>query len=54
VVEYAILIAGASFGTITATVNAFLLRIDWGAVSYVLLGLLVLRIVVWVFTRRVQ
>lgn len=51
-IEYALLIAGASFGTITATVNAFLLRIDWGVVSYTLLALLVLRIAYWALTSR--
>jgi hypothetical protein len=51
-VEYAILLAGTSLGTISAVVsnaNVFLAGLNWGVLSYLLLGLVVLRLAFWVF-----
>ncbi len=51
-VEYAILLAGTSLGTVGAvvsTANAFLAGLNWGVLSYLLLGLVVLRLAFWAF-----
>ena len=46
-VEYAILLAGTSLGTFASTVGAFLGGLDWNVLSYMLLGLVALRIAFW-------
>jgi hypothetical protein len=48
-VEYAILLAGTSVGTFTGTVGAFLNGLNWGVLSYMVLGLVALRIAFWAF-----
>ena len=48
-VEYAVLLAGASLGTFASTVGAFLSGLDWTVMSYLLLGLVALRIAFWAF-----
>ena len=51
-VEYALLLAGTSFGTLTTTIGAMVSGINWGALSYALLGLVALRIAFWAFDSR--
>jgi hypothetical protein len=51
-VEYAILLAGTTIGTFTSTVSAFMSRLNWEVLSYLLLGLVALRIAFWVFGRQ--
>jgi uncharacterized ion transporter superfamily protein YfcC len=48
-VEYAILLAGTSLGTFASTVSAFMAGLDWNVLSYMLLGLVALRIAFWAF-----
>lgn len=48
-VEYAILLAGTSLNTFVSTVSAFLSGLDWKVLSYLLLGLVALRIAFWAF-----
>ncbi len=48
-VEYALLVAGSSLNTLAVTVGAFLSRINWEIVSYLLLALVALRIAFWAF-----
>ena len=48
-VEYALLLAGTSVGTFVTTAEAFLSRLDWGVLSYLLLALVALRIAFWAF-----
>jgi hypothetical protein len=51
-VEYALLIAGNSLGTLTTTLAAVISGIDWRALSYALLALVALRIAFWAFDSR--
>jgi hypothetical protein len=48
-VEYAILLAGTSIGTFANTLTAFLGGLNWQVMSYLLLGLVALRIAFWAF-----
>ncbi len=51
-VEYALILAGSSLTSITtlsAAVGTWLSNLNWGALSYALLGLLALRIAMWAF-----
>jgi hypothetical protein len=48
-VEYALLLAGTSISTFASTVSAFLSGLNWNVLSYLLLGLVALRIAVWAF-----
>ena len=48
-VEYAILLAGTSIGTFASTVTAFVSGLNWTVLSYLLLGLVALRIAFWAF-----
>jgi hypothetical protein len=51
-VEYALLLAGSSLGTVTTTLAAVISGIDWKALSYALLALVALRIAFWAFDSR--
>jgi hypothetical protein len=46
-VEYALLLAGASLQAFAADVSYWASGINWRAVGYGLIGLVVLRVVVW-------
>ncbi len=48
-VEYAILLAGTTVGTFASTVGAFVSGLNWSVLSYLLLGLVALRIAFWAF-----
>ena len=48
-VEYALLLAGTSVGTFFNTAAAFFSGLNWNALSYLLLGLVALRIAFWAF-----
>ena len=48
-VEYALLLAGASLSTFASTVGAFVSGLNWGVLSYLLLALVALRIAFWAF-----
>ena len=48
-VEYALLLAGSSLGTLAVTVNALIARVDWTLLSYLLLAVVAIRIAIWAF-----
>lgn len=51
-VEYAVLLAGTSLGSITtlaSSVGSWLSTLNWAALSYGLLALVALRIAFWAF-----
>lgn len=51
-VEYALVLAGSSLTSLNTIASAFgnwLTRVDWGTLSYALLGLVALRIAFWAF-----
>lgn len=51
-VEYALLLAGTSLGSLTSIAASFMnwaSDLNWTVVSYALLGLVALRIAVWAF-----
>jgi len=48
-VEYAILLAGTSISTFASTASAFVSGLNWGVLSYMVLGLVALRIAFWAF-----
>jgi hypothetical protein len=48
-VEYALLLASSSFGSFSTAVVAWFNNLNWGALSYLLLGLVALRIAFWAF-----
>ena len=50
-VEYAMLVAGSSIGSFAGALEAFASSVNWGVLSYVLLGLVILRLVSWAFRR---
>jgi hypothetical protein len=52
-VEYAMLLAGNSLGSLSAAAGAFVDDLDWHKVSYVALALVALRIASWAFKVRV-
>ena len=52
-VEYAMLLAGNSLGSLTATASAIVSDLDWKKVSYVALALVAFRIVSWAFKVRI-
>lgn len=54
-VEYAVLLAGTSLGTLgafTQSAELWLSRINWEVVGYALLGLIGLRIAAWALRTR--
>ncbi|HUF35826.1 MAG TPA: hypothetical protein VMN37_07740 [Gemmatimonadales bacterium] len=48
-VEYAILLAGTTFGSFTGALAAFASSLNWGVLSYILIALVILRLVSWAF-----
>ena len=52
-VEYALLLAGTSLGSMTAVATAFISGLDWHALLYAALALVGLRIVWGAFKLRV-
>jgi hypothetical protein len=48
-VEYALLLATSSFGSFSSLATGVFANVNWGALSYLLLALVALRIAFWAF-----